>query len=50
MKDTVQAALKDRVKKDKSKRMAELREKKESMRKQEEDTKKKIKDSIDRAK
>jgi hypothetical protein len=45
----VQAALKDRVKSDKEKREADLKQKKDSMRQQEEETKKKIQDSIDRA-
>ena len=49
MKETVQTALKDRVKSDKEKREADLKEKKESMRIQEENVKKKIQECVDRA-
>ena len=49
MKNTVQAALKDRIKDDTAKREAEMRLKKEKMRRDEEDVKEKIQESINRA-
>jgi hypothetical protein len=49
MKNTVQAALKDRLKDDSDKREAAMREKKEKMRLEEEEVKKKIQESINKA-
>ena len=49
MKNTVQAALKDRLKDDTEKRDAAMREKKEKMRIEEEEVKKKIQESINKA-
>jgi hypothetical protein len=49
MKNTVQAALRDRIKDDTAKREAQLREAKEKKRKEEEDNKKAIQECVNRA-
>ena len=49
MKNTVQAALKDRIKDDTEKREQLMRERKAGMKREEEEVKQKIADSINRA-